>query len=49
MGNTKAIAEELVAIDTTFYTGHCTGMEPFDIMKEIMGDKLHYIHSGDEI
>ncbi len=47
--NIKAIAEELVAKDTTFYTGHCTGEEPFAIMKEIMGDKLHYIHSGDEI
>ncbi len=47
--NIKAIAEELKTMDTTFYTGHCTGVEPFDIMKEIMGDKLHYIHSGDEI
>ncbi len=47
--NIKAIAEELSNMDTTFYTGHCTGEEPFDIMKKIMGDKLHYIHSGDEI
>lgn len=47
--NIKAIAAELKAMDTTFYTGHCTGEEPFAIMKEIMGDKLHYIHSGDEI
>lgn len=47
--NIKAIATELSAMDTTFYTGHCTGEEPFDIMKEIMGEKLHYIHSGDEI
>lgn len=49
MENIKAIAEELTTMDTTFYTGHCTGIEPFDIMKEIMGDKLHYIHSGDKI
>lgn len=47
--NIKAIAAELKAMDTTFYTGHCTGEEPFAIMKDIMGDKLHYIHSGDEI
>ncbi|MBE5954416.1 MAG: MBL fold metallo-hydrolase [Lachnospiraceae bacterium] len=47
--NIKSIAEELVTMDTTFYTGHCTGVPAFDIMKEIMGDKLHYIHSGDEI
>ncbi len=47
--NIKSIAEELATMNTTFYTGHCTGEEPFGIMKEIMGDKLHYIHSGDEI
>ena len=47
--NIKAIADELKSMDTTFYTGHCTGIEPFDIMKEIMGEKLHYMHSGDEI
>ncbi len=47
--NIKDIATELRAMDTTFYTGHCTGEEPFAIMKEIMGDKLHYIHSGDEM
>ena len=47
--NIRAIAEELATMDTTFYTGHCTGEEPFAIMKEIMGEKLHYIHSGDEI
>ncbi len=47
--NIKAIATELSTLNTTFYTGHCTGLEAFDIMKEIMGDKLHYIHSGDEI
>ena len=47
--NIRAIATELATMGTTFYTGHCTGEEPFAIMKEIMGDKLHYIHSGDEI
>ncbi len=47
--NIRAIATELKALDTTFYTGHCTGDEPFAIMKEIMGDKLRYVHSGDEI
>lgn len=47
--NIKAIAEELATMDTTFYTGHCTGVEPFDIMKDIMGEKLIYIHSGEEI
>ncbi len=47
--NTKAIANELKDMDTIFYTGHCTGIEPFGIMKEIMGDRLIYVHSGDMI
>lgn len=47
--NIKAIAEELKSVDTLFYTGHCTGVEPFDIMKDIMDHKLIYIHSGDII
>lgn len=29
------------------YTGHCTGQVAFDVMKEIMGDQLMQIHSGD--
>ena len=45
----QEIARELVKYPTYFYTCHCTGVEAFDIMKEIMGDKLLYIHSGDEI
>lgn len=45
----QEIARELVKYPTVFYTCHCTGVEAFDIMKEIMGDKLLYVHSGDEI
>ena len=32
-----------------FYTGHCTGVEPFARMKDIMGDRLEYIHTGGKI
>ena len=45
----EEIARELVKYPTYFYTCHCTGVDAFDIMKEIMGDKLLYVHSGDEI
>lgn len=45
----RATARELVQTDTVFYTGHCTGEIPYQIMKEIMGERLHKIHSGDEI
>ena len=42
-------AMELNKTDTAFYTGHCTGEFPYEKMKEIMGDKLVYVHSGEEI
>lgn len=45
----KGIAEELKTNypETKFYTGHCTGEIPYQIMKEIMGEQLDYVHSGD--
>ncbi len=45
----REIASEIAGFSTRFYTGHCTGEEPYRIMKEIMGEKLVYVHSGDEI
>jgi len=42
-------AEELAKMDTVFYSGHCTGIPAFELMKEIMGDKLIALHSGKTI
>ena len=39
-------AKELQKRDTVFYTGHCTGLEAFAIMKEIMQEQLIFVHSG---
>lgn len=36
-------------LNTVFYTGHCTGVDPYNAMKKLMGSQLHYVHSGDEI
>lgn len=47
--NIQNIACELVKMDTVFYTGHCTGKEACGMMKEIMGEKLQVIYSGDTI
>ena len=44
----QAIAKELKDTPTVYYSGHCTGIPAFDIMKEIMEDKLVPIHSGSE-
>ena len=45
----KEIAWELTKWNTKFFTGHCTGEEPYRMMKEIMGEQLVYVHSGDEV
>ena len=42
-------AHELSKLDTVFYSGHCTGIPAFDMMKEIMGDKLIALHSGQRV
>lgn len=45
----RETAIELKTMDTRFYTGHCTGELPYQVMQEIMGDQLQYVHSGEEI
>lgn len=42
-------ALELKRLNTRFYTGHCTGEIPYQAMKNVMGEQLQYVHSGDEI
>ena len=42
-------ARELSQMNTVFYSGHCTGIPAFEMMKEIMGDKLIALHSGEQI
>lgn len=46
----KSTARELVTYqNTSFYSGHCTGEEAFGIMKEIMGEQLKALRSGERI
>ncbi len=42
----KETADELMKTDIRFYTGHCTGEYPCQLLKEIMGGQLTVIHSG---
>lgn len=48
-GEIRAIAKELTNYPTRFVTCHCTGTAAFDVMKEIMGDSLMYVHSGEMV
>ena len=41
-----ASAETLLSRPTEYYTGHCTGCPQYDILKERMGDRLHYLAAG---
>ena len=45
----RSTAEELAKLPCVFYTGHCTGQEAYDMMKEIMGDNLLRICAGTTI
>ncbi len=45
----KTIAQKLKEYPTDFVTCHCTGTTAYDIMKEIMGEQLKYVHSGEKI
>lgn len=43
----KETAKVLQKSKILCYTGHCTGQEPFEVMKKIMGEQLQYLHCGD--
>lgn len=45
----RQTAKELKKYKTKYYTGHCTGEPAFEIMKEILGEQIRYIRSGEEI
>ncbi len=45
----RKMAEELTGFRTKFVTCHCTGMEAYGILKDIMKNQLMYVHSGEEI
>lgn len=45
----QEIARRLLKTGALYDTGHCTGIEAFAVMKEIMGDRLEYVHSGERV
>ena len=45
----QAAARELLRGNTVYYTGHCTGVPQYGILKEMMGERLHYLASGEHL
>ena len=45
----RKTAQDLKNLPIRFFTGHCTGEIPYQIMKEILGERIQYIHSGDKL
>lgn len=42
-------AKKLLEIGSTYYTCHCTGTEQYAFLKGKMGDRLHYLASGETV
>ena len=45
----KTIGTALTETQSVFYTGHCTGAEPYKILKDLMGDRIHYLATGSQL
>ncbi len=43
----EQIGYALAETGTSYYSGHCTGEYPMQILKRILGERLTVIHSGD--
>jgi 7,8-dihydropterin-6-yl-methyl-4-(beta-D-ribofuranosyl)aminobenzene 5'-phosphate synthase len=46
---TDKIGEYLLSTKAICYTCHCTGIESYERLKRIMGDKLSYLSTGRQI
>ena len=44
-----AIGEYLASTPSQYFTCHCTGMESFQRLKRILGEKIQYLSTGDRI
>lgn len=42
----KDLAEFLLQSGAMYYTGHCTGEQPYSMLKSLMKDKIEYLSTG---
>ncbi|MBN2795837.1 MAG: MBL fold metallo-hydrolase [Clostridia bacterium] len=45
----EAVAKALKNLDIQCYTGHCTGMKGYEVLKSVLGCKCNRLSSGQEI
>jgi 7,8-dihydropterin-6-yl-methyl-4-(beta-D-ribofuranosyl)aminobenzene 5'-phosphate synthase len=45
----RELASNLLTTKAKFYTGHCTGMGSYKVLKEAMGEYIDYLSSGMEL
>ena len=45
----RETGRKLAESGVMFYTGHCTGEPAYEILKEVMGDKISHLYPGCEI
>ncbi len=43
----REVAKVLAATGVTFFTGHCTGIPAYELMKPILKGNMTYLHAGD--
>ena len=44
-----SMGTELMRYSTKFVTCHCTGETAYETMKNVLGDQLQYVHSGESV
>ncbi len=45
----RAVGRELAKYPCEYYTGHCTGINPYNILREMLGERMHYLSGGLDI
>ena len=45
----KEIANVLLNYNSNYFTCHCTGLEAYGYLKEIMGNRINYLDTGSKI
>lgn len=45
----RQIGEKLLESGAVFYTGHCTGEKQYDTLKQVMGERIHALSTGDKL